>query len=734
MHSEELRPITPVAIHNLHDHSGRVPPQAIDVEEYILSAMLLDPNAVTIATAILPTDAFYLQKHQAIYSALLDLSEKSQPTDIITAAQRLRSTNQLDMVGGLPYLNHLSQLSPTSVNTEFYARIIVEKALLRQAISSMTKRITEAYDPGTDAFELLDGTEKDLFEISHSQVRKTAQALRDILQDTINHIQEIAQHDGQISGITTGFTDLDSLTGGWQDSDLIIIAGRPSMGKCVDTDTPILQADGQLVRIADLYDRQNANLLTLGEDSQFSVTQPSAYIYDGIKPVYRVTTQLGRTVSTTLSHPFLTYQGWQPLGDLTIGNCIAVPRELPVHGIHTVSDSAITQLVHTLRDLHQIQWSLPDSKATAIKLKGVQALPPWVFTLNSHNLSDLVGQLFGNSFCNVVVSSRLLAQQLSHLCLRVGMVCKISKRLNGWSVNPMREISQGENHIIFDEIVRIEALGDRPVYDLTIDETHNFVASDVCVHNTAFALACARNAAMNPTKPVPCAIFSLEMSSRQLAQRLITSEARVNGQAVRSGNLSQDNFNALVAAASRFHNAPIYIDDSAGLGVLELRAKCRRLKSERNIGLVLVDYLQLMQGRSSNDNREQEIANISRSLKELAKELDIPVVALSQLNRNAEDRKDRRPQLADLRESGAIEQDADVVAFIYRAEYYGIKEETRNGITLETEGMSEIIIGKHRNGPTGSVDLKFLKQYARFENYEKYHRTLPDQEPEEDPF
>jgi len=724
MQSEELRPLNSVPVHSLHDHSGRVPPQAIDVEEYILSAMLLDPEAVTTAVSILPSDVFYVPKHQAIYTALCDLFERSQPTDIITVADRLRSSQQLDMVGGLAYLSHLSQLTPTSVNTEFYARIIIEKSLLRKAIHSMSKRITQAYDPATDAFELLDETEKDLFEISHSQVRKTAQILKDVIHDTINHIQEVSHHDGQLSGITSGFTDLDSITGGWQNSDLIIIAGRPSMGKCVDADTPILQSDGQLTRIEDLYNRQNANLLTLGEDYQFSVTQPTAYIYDGVKPVYRVTTQLGRTVSTTLSHPFLTQQGWQPLGELAVDSYIAVPRKLPVFGTHTESASAITQLANTLRYPHKLQWSAPDSRGTAIKLQGVQVLPQWVFTLTAHCLSDLIRQIFSNRFSSVVVSSNLLAQQLSHLCLRLGIVCNVRKQPNGWRVAPTMPVGDNQHHILFDQIVRIEALGERPVYDLTIDETHNFVASDVCVHNTAFALACARNAAMHPSYPVPCAIFSLEMSSRQLAQRLITSEAKVNGQAARSGNMSQDDFSALVEAAAKFHNAQIYIDDSAGLGVMELRAKCRRLKSERNIGLVLVDYLQLMQG-TSKDNREQEIANISRSLKELAKELDIPVIALSQLNRNAEDRKDRRPQLADLRESGAIEQDADIVAFIYRAEYYGIKEETRNGSTRDTEGMSEIIVGKHRNGPTGSVDLKFIKQFARFENFEKYRQIEP---------
>jgi len=228
------------------------------------------------------------------------------------------------------------------------------------------------------------------------------------------------------------------------------------------------------------------------------------------------------------------------------------------------------------------------------------------------------------------VSSRQLAQQLAHLLLRFGILARVQHTAGDWTVTPMgtgrRE--EGKEQIIYDEITHIEARGLRPVFDLTIDDTHNFVASDVCVHNTAFALACARNAAMSSDRPVSCAIFSMEMSARQLAQRLLTSEARVNAQAARAGKLRQSEFDAVVRAANAFAHTRIFIDDTAGLGVLELRAKCRRLKSEHDIGLVLVDYLQLMQGRSK-DNREQEIANISRSLKGLAKELDIPVIALS---------------------------------------------------------------------------------------------------------
>ncbi|MCY3613543.1 MAG: replicative DNA helicase [Bacteroidetes bacterium] len=719
MQYEASRPQGPVLVQNLKDYSGRVPPQALDIEQYVLGAMLIDSEAVNIASAILPPDSFYLPKHTRIYQAICELFEKGQPTDLITVSEQLKKSRHLDVVGGLPYLDELTERVATSANTEHHARILGQKALLRKLIETMSKRITEAYDPATDAFELLDQAETDLFSISESQVRRSAKNLTDIVRDTIQHLQNITEHDGKLTGITSGFSELDELTGGWQDSDLVIIAGRPSMGKCVDADTPILQSDGSLVRIADLYERQHARLLTLGADHRFSITTPSAYVDDGLKPVYRVTTRLGRTVSTTLTHPFLTPRGWQPLGELATGCSIAVPSELPVFGMKTVPDAHISQLVASILHPDRVMRPMADARGQLVKSRGLQKLPGWTFTLDHDCLKSFVDQLLAikRSFR---VSSRQLARQLAHLLLRFGILARVQHTAGDWTVTPMgtgrRE--EGKEQIVYDEITHIEARGLRPVFDLTIDDTHNFVASDVCVHNTAFALACARNAAMSSDRPVSCAIFSMEMSARQLAQRLLTSEARVNAQAARAGKLRQSEFDAVVRAANAFAHTRIFIDDTAGLGVLELRAKCRRLKSEHDIGLVLVDYLQLMQGRSK-DNREQEIANISRSLKGLAKELDIPVIALSQLNRNAEDRKDKRPQLSDLRESGAIEQDADVVAFIYRASYYGIEFDKNKE---PTEGVAEIIVGKHRNGPTGTVKLSFLKDYARFENLERYRR------------
>ncbi|MDZ4699250.1 MAG: replicative DNA helicase [Rhodothermales bacterium] len=451
-----------------NNKAGRTPPQATDVERSVLGAMLIERDAIPRAIEILPADTFYLSKHHLIYQGILALFERGNPVDHITLSEELRRRGQLDDIGGSYYLTELSTAVDTAANVEYHARIIAEKSLLRKLIETMTGIIGTAYDPGTDAFELLDSSEREIFKISDNQLRRSATSMNDVLKGTLAALEAVHGREGGITGIPSGFSRLDDMTGGWQKTDLIIIAARPSMGK------------------------------------------------------------------------------------------------------------------------------------------------------------------------------------------------------------------------------------------------------------TAFSLAVARNAALHAEKPTGVAYFSLEMGAQQLAQRLLTSEARVDAQAARTGRLRDEEWPKLARAAGKLSAAPIFIDDTPGLSVLELRAKSRRLKAEHDIGLVIVDYLQLMHGsgNSKNSNREQEIAQISRSLKSLAKEIDVPVIALSQLSRAVETRGgDKRPQLSDLRESGSIEQDADLVAFIYRAERYGITVD-ENGNS--TEGIGEIIIGKQRNGPIGEVQLAFVNQFARFENLTTY--------------
>ena len=457
----------------VHEKAGRRPPQAVDVEQAVLGAMLVDPSAIALAIEVLPEESFYDPRHAKIYTAMLSLFERDNPVDYVTLSEELRRRGELESVGGAYYLTELTSRVASAANVEYHGRIIAERSLLRRFIETTSILIGKAYDPAQDAFELLDEAENKIFQISDANLRKSSVSLGDAVRDTIERLESIHGQAQGITGVPTGFTRLDGMTSGWQKSDLIIIAARPSMGK------------------------------------------------------------------------------------------------------------------------------------------------------------------------------------------------------------------------------------------------------------TALSLSMARNMALHPEKPVGVAFFSLEMSAQQLAQRLLTSEARVDAQAARTGRMSQAEWRDMALAAGRLADAPIYIDDTPGLSILELRAKSRRLMSEHGLGCIIVDYLQLMHGSAGkNSNREQEIAQISRSLKALAKELDVPVIALAQLSRAVETRGgDKRPQLSDLRESGSIEQDADVVCFLYRAERYGITIDDNGN---STEGIGEVIIGKQRNGPIGVVEIAFVGQYARFENLTTHYQNPGD--------
>jgi replicative DNA helicase len=437
---------------------GRVPPQAMDIEMAVLGAMLLEKNAIARALEILDDTVFYKPAHQKIFKAVIGLFEKNEAVDSITLAEELRRKGELDEIGGPMYLSDLTMRVTSAANIEYHAKIVLEKSLLRNLIGASSEISSRAFNEAEDALDLLDEAEQKIFKISEKRLKKSFVSMNDAVVSTMEMLESIHGSNSGVTGVPAGFPRLDNLTGGFQKSDLVIIAARPSMGK------------------------------------------------------------------------------------------------------------------------------------------------------------------------------------------------------------------------------------------------------------TAFVLSVARNAAVD--HGVPVGFFSLEMSAQQLVLRLICAEARVDAHSVRTGRLPEDQWHQLSERIGKLYQAKIFIDDTPALGILELRAKARRLKVEHNIGMIIVDYLQLMQGPKSSQSREQEISNISRSMKALAKELNIPVLALSQLNRSLEARPDKRPMLSDLRESGAIEQDADVVIFVHRPEKYGLTKDDNSS----AEGIAEIIIGKQRNGPTDQVELAFIKQYARFDN------------------
>ena len=443
--------------------SYKVPPQNLEAEQSILGGILLENSSINGAQEIISKDDFYSEAHRKIFATITELYDKNEPVDLITLSNALKDKSMLDSVGGTSYLASLVDNVPSAANVANYAKIVKEKAILRGLIGSATDIINSCYATGSDVDEVLDKAEHSIFEISENKVRPSFYPIRDIVKDSFRAIEDLYTRKELITGVPTGFEKIDDLTSGLQKSDLIIIAGRPSMGK------------------------------------------------------------------------------------------------------------------------------------------------------------------------------------------------------------------------------------------------------------TSLALNIAQFASME--NKIPVAIFSLEMSKEQLAFRLLASEAKVDSQRLRKGFLGETDWPKLTTAAGRLSEAPLYIDDTPAITVLEMKAKSRRLKADAGLGLIVVDYIQLMRAGGYRDNREQEISEISRSLKALAKELKVPVIALSQLNRKVEDRPNRRPQMADLRESGAIEQDADVIAFIYRDEVYNRSEDNTE------KGLAEIIIAKQRNGPTGIVKLAFLEKFTSFENLANAERT-----------
>ncbi len=446
---------------DISESLGKLPPQARDLEEAVLGALMLEKNALNAVVEFLKPEHFYADAHREIYQAIIDLFKASEPVDMRTVVNQLRKNAKLELVGGAYVIAELTAKVSSAANIEYHARVIIEMAIKRDLIQIASQIHHDAYEDTTDVFELLDKTEQSVFEISDSNLRKNYDNMRNLMARAIQELQVLKDHKDGLTGVPSGFTALDRITSGWQKSDLVIIAARPGMGK------------------------------------------------------------------------------------------------------------------------------------------------------------------------------------------------------------------------------------------------------------TAFVVSALRNAAVD--FKIPVAIFSLEMASVQLVNRMISAEAELEGEKIKKGNLADHEWAQLVHKTSRLSSAPIFIDDTPALSILELRAKCRRLKAEHNVQLIVIDYLQLMRGEQGG-NREQEIASISRALKGIAKELNVPVLALSQLSRGVETRGgDKRPQLSDLRESGSIEQDADIVMFLYRPEYYKI---TVDEDGMPTQGMGEVIVAKHRNGSTGTAKLKFVGKFTKFADFD----------------
>ena len=874
----------------------RVPPQNLEAEQGVLGSMLLDRDAIARAIEGLRADDFYRDAHRVIFQVMVELFERGEPVDLITVTNRLAVGGKLEDVGGPTYVASLPNVVPTAANVDFYADIVLEKSMLRALISAGTHIAAMGYDGADDVAAMIDHAEKLVFGIASRRNVQDFEAIKEILKQSFEKIDRRYQEKGTITGVGTGFTDFDMLTSGLQPADMVVVAARPSVGKCLSADSEIVLEDGSVATIEEIYRRRQARLLTLDTDWKLRWTEPSAFVDDGIKPVFRLTTKLGRTVECTATHPFRTLQGWIPLAALQIGDRIAVPRKIPVEGTkpmreceikvlaYLIGDGALTsskanftntnqrliddftaavdeyEAVKVCREREKSDWRSPTftiagdpasvaknraefgrrlrnvigrhrgaqaSLARRLKRAPQKEIPPVVFTLPQRQLALFLNRLYstdgratasvvtGNAKIVYTTTSERLGQQLQHLLLRFGIIsslCRFSAEYKGtqrryyqlnitdpasieffaneigifgketnvtktltavksrrghstsdtiprsvWrtidaarDAEPLTALARqagvsiplntgrhptnatrtrlqalaralchhylaqlSTSDIYWDMVEAIEPAGEKQVYDLTIPETHNFVANTIVCHNTTFALNVAQHAALGAKLPV--AIFSLETSKEQLVQRILCSEAQVDNSKLRTGFLADEDWRKLARAMGGLSEAPIFIDDSATMSIIEMRAKSRKLKAEHGLGLIVVDYIQMIQSYRRAENRTQELSEIARGIKSLAKELDVPIIAVSQLSRAVEALGQKRPMLSHLRESGEIEQVSDLVVFLYREDYYDQEKAQKEN----KENICELIIAKHRNGPIGTVELYFHKEYSRFANLEK---------------
>ena len=766
----------------------RVPPQNLEAEQSVLGSMLLERDAIARAVEILRPEDFYREAHRRIFETIAELFERGEPADLITVTDRLRARGLLDDVGGVAYVTSLLHAVPTAANVEYYARIVVQKSMLRQMIHAGTRIVDMGYREDQDVELLVDQAEKLVFGIASRRMGQEFVPLPEILRESFDRIDKRYREKGTITGVPTGFAELDKLTSGLQPADLIIVAARPSMGKCLKFDAEVVDAvTGEVRTIQELVAVGRARLLTLGADHRFRPAEPSVFVDDGIKPVFRVTTSGGRQVETTLTHPFLTPHGWEPLAALQPGALVAVPRRLPVFGRGELPDHEIKLLAYLCSGrlptspaiaedfadaaaaaeailaaarrpvdaraigggaegglaIEDLRWRYPE----LAQPPGARGLPAAVFTLRREKLALFLNRLLGATAevaehpdgyrMTVALPSARMARQVQHVLLRFGapavrdgatLALGVSatlavvrhcglfgwEKLRRWARHAQRSLLDDVD-VMWEEIVGIEEVGACQVYDLTVPETHNFVANDVCVHNTTFALNIAQHAALEHR--IPVAIFSLETNKEQLVQRMLCSEAQVDSSRLRTGYLTDADWPRLAAAMGRLSEAPIFIDDTANLTAIEMRAKARKLRAEHGLGLIIIDYLQMIQSYKRAENRTQEVSEIARAIKSLAKELDIPVLAVSQLSRVVELSGTKRPQLSHLRESGELEQVADLVLFIYREDYYDHAKARAEG----KEHIAEIRIAKHRNGPVGDIEMFFHKEYGRFMDLDRRH-------------
>ncbi len=786
----------------------RTPPQDLVAEQSVLGGMLLSKDAIADVVEVLKPGDFYRPAHQTIYDAVLDLYGRGEPADPVTIAAELTRDGSLAKVGGAPYLHTLIASVPTAANAGYYAEIVRERAILRRLVEAGTHIVQLGYSAsgtmGGDVDDVVDRAQQAVYEVTERRTSEDYVRLDEIMQQAFDEIEAMGSRGSEIYGVPTGFQELDELTNGFHPGQLIVVAGRPAMGKALALDTPLatptgwttmkdvrvgdqlLGADGRPTRVVAATDVMtnrpcyevefDDGTVIVADGSHQWLTETRASrkrarkcgLPRGTGAAIRTTEEILATLRCTnlkdlrLNHsvavakpldlpdadlliPAYTLGVWLGDGHSASARFTSADPEIAMYveadGFVVVPGAGLNYQIH-LPALPPAEPRLCGSIEGQLRTVGVLSNKyiPAAYLRASESqrrallagLLDTDGTVSRTGQVQFTTTSPALARDVQDLVMGLGYRCGVLRK----AVKGRTEASSTAFQITFtttDEVFRLERkrlihkeryrstpqrlhvryvkevrrVASVPVRCVEVDSVdHLYLAarSMVPTHNSTLGLDALRAAAIKGG--MTAALFSLEMGRSEITMRLLSAEARVLLTHLRTGQMTDDDWNRLARKMGEIAEAPLFIDDSPNLSMMEIRAKARRLKQRHDLKLVVVDYLQLMSSPKRVENRQQEVSEISRSLKLLAKELEIPVIAISQLNRGPEQRADKRPQMADLRESGAIEQDADMVVLLHREDFYE-RESPR-------AGEADLIVAKHRNGPTKDVVVLSQLHYSRF--------------------
>ncbi|SOD63777.1 replicative DNA helicase [Streptomyces zhaozhouensis] len=720
----------------------RLPPQDLAAEQSVLGGMLLSKDAIADVVEVLRGRDFYKPSHETIYEAILDLYAKGEPADPITISDALTKRGELAKVGGAGYVHSLVQMVPTAANAEYYAEIVHDRAVLRRLVQAGTRITQMGYAADGDVDDIVNSAQAEVYQVTEQRTAEDYLPLGDIMEGALDEIEAISNRSGEMTGVPTGFTDLDSLTNGLHPGQMVVIAARPAMGKALALDTPLPTPTGWTT----MGEVRPGDRLLDASGRPTRVVQATEVMTG--RPCYEVEFDDGTTVVADADHQWLTdaedgrspggatavrttkeladapHDGSRPRHTVRNAAPLDLPRrELPVPpyvlGAWLGRDAAVSgggeppaglRELGVLEDRHIPQGYLRASVAQRARLLA------GLLEAASTRAEPGAERAAGPGTVRLAVAGRRLAEDVRELLVGLGHRCEPCGGPAG-EPSAARVLSFTPTGVDPASgrraVTRVREVPSVPVRCVQVDNAdHLYLAtrSMVPTHNSTLALDFARSCSIK--HKLPSVIFSLEMGRNEIAMRLLSAEARVALHHMRSGSMTDEDWNRLARQMAEVNEAPLYIDDSPNLSMMEIRAKCRRLKQRNDLQLVVIDYLQLMQtgGSRRPESRQQEVSEMSRNLKLLAKELEVPVVALSQLNRGPEQRTDKKPMVSDLRESGSIEQDADMVILLHREDAYE-KESPR-------AGEADLIVAKHRNGPTATITVAFQGHYSRFVNME----------------